>query len=115
MMAPASVPQVMTVESFHHSEPSPSVGISRYDAPYVSAMDTNEVSQTRRVSGASKFIAAAFSYWLFDSASLTRYDTPEATTITMRIMKIQTSSWICTVGMETASRMNEISATPVTP
>jgi hypothetical protein len=29
MMAPASVPQVITVESFHHSVPSPSVGISR--------------------------------------------------------------------------------------
>jgi hypothetical protein len=33
----------------------------------------------------------------------------------MRIMKIQTSSWICVVGLLTASRMNEISATPVTP
>ena len=32
MMAPASVPQVITVESFHHSVPSPSVGMSRYDA-----------------------------------------------------------------------------------
>ena len=32
MMAPASVPQVTTVESFHQSVPSPSVGMSRYDA-----------------------------------------------------------------------------------
>ena len=34
MMAPASVPQVMMVESFHHSESSPfgpRRGISRYD------------------------------------------------------------------------------------
>ena len=31
MMAPASVPQVMTVDSFHHSVPSPSSGISRYE------------------------------------------------------------------------------------
>src|SRR5206468_8780714 len=31
MMAPASVPHVMTVDSFHHSVPSPRVGISRYD------------------------------------------------------------------------------------
>ncbi len=30
--APASVPQVMTVDSFHQSDPSPSVGMSRYDA-----------------------------------------------------------------------------------
>ena len=29
MMAPASVPHVMTVESFHQSVPSPSSGISR--------------------------------------------------------------------------------------
>ena len=51
----------------------------------------------------------------FASASLTRYETPEAITITMRITKIQTSSWTCTTGLDTASRMNEISATPVTP
>ena len=31
MIAPASVPQVMTVESFHHSVPSPRSGISRYE------------------------------------------------------------------------------------
>ena len=29
MIAPASVPQVMMVESFHHSEPSPRSGMSR--------------------------------------------------------------------------------------
>ena len=33
----------------------------------------------------------------------------------MRITKIQTSSWTWTLGSCTASRMNEISATPVTP
>ena len=37
------------------------------------------------------------------------------TTINRRITKIHTSSWTCTVGSFTASRMNEISATPVTP
>ena len=31
MMAPASVPHVMMVDSFHHSEPSPRPGTSRYD------------------------------------------------------------------------------------
>ena len=31
MIAPASVPQVMTVDSFHQSVPSPSSGISRYE------------------------------------------------------------------------------------
>src|SRR5262245_1704316 len=53
MIAPASVPHVMTVESFHHSVPSPSVGISRYDAPYVRAIEIIEVSHTSRVSGCS--------------------------------------------------------------
>ena len=31
MIAPASVPQVMIVDSFHHSVPSPRSAISRYD------------------------------------------------------------------------------------
>ena len=31
MTAPARVPQVMTVESFHHSEPSPSSGTMSQD------------------------------------------------------------------------------------
>ena len=31
MIAPASVPQVMIVDSFHHSVPSPRSGISQYD------------------------------------------------------------------------------------
>jgi hypothetical protein len=35
--------------------------------------------------------------------------------MTMRMAKIQTSSWTCTVGSLMATRMNEISATPVTP
>src|SRR5262245_20443151 len=53
MMAPASVPQVMTVESFHHNVPSPRPGIIRYDTRYVRTTDTIDVIQTRRVSGAS--------------------------------------------------------------
>ena len=54
MIAPASVPHVMIVDSFHQSVVSPaSSGISTYDAAYVSATDTIDVSHTRRVSGAS--------------------------------------------------------------
>ena len=48
-------------------------------------------------------------------ASLMKYDSAEAMTIMMRMAKIQTSSWTWTDGSVTASRMNEISATPVTP
>src|SRR5580765_5063996 len=81
MTAPARVPHVMTVESFHQSDPSPSVGMSSHEAAYVAAIETNEVSQTRRVSGASKFIVSAEAYCDFASASLIRYDTPEATTM----------------------------------
>ena len=67
------------------------------------------------VSGASKFILSTLRYLPLAIASLTKYDTPLATTIMMRMTKIQTSSWTCTTGLCTASRMNEISATPVTP
>src|SRR5688572_5041680 len=60
MIAPASVPQVMTVDSFHQSEPSPSVGIMKYETTYVSTTDTIDVNHTSDVSGASKFILFAF-------------------------------------------------------
>src|SRR6476469_5902480 len=54
MIAPASVPQVMTVDSFHHSDGSPPTsGRSSFETTYVSATDTIEVSQTNVVSGAS--------------------------------------------------------------
>src|SRR3954469_19513429 len=52
MIAPANVPQVMTVESFHHSDPSPRFGSNRYDTRYVSDTDTSDVSHTSDVSGA---------------------------------------------------------------
>src|SRR5204863_6425734 len=59
MMAPASVPHVITVDSFHHSVPSPRFGISRYETTYVITTETSEVSHTNEVSGASKFILSA--------------------------------------------------------
>ena len=66
-------------------------------------------------SGASKFILSALPYLAFAIASFTKYERPLATIIMMRITKIQTSSCTCTLGSWTASRMNEMSATPVTP
>src|SRR5512134_1098592 len=62
MIAPASVPQVMMVESFHHSVPPPSAGIRRYDRRYVIAMETIEVSHTSEVSGCSKLNLADSPY-----------------------------------------------------
>src|SRR5713101_1225957 len=61
MMAPASVPQVMIVESFHHIEASPpSVGMRRYETAYVTPTERKEVIHTSDVSGASKFMRSAF-------------------------------------------------------
>src|SRR5262247_2237235 len=113
MMAPARVPQVMTVESFHQSVPSPRSRMSSQDAKYVSSTETIDVSHTSDVSGASKFIWVAVPYFARAMVSLRRYDTPLATIISTRIVKIQTRSWTCTAGSFTASRMNEMRATPV--
>ncbi len=57
IIAPASVPQVITSDSFHHSVGSPPMlGIRSRDARNVSATDTSDVSHTSDVSGASKFM-----------------------------------------------------------
>src|SRR5512143_1658699 len=56
MIAPAKVPQVITLDSCHHSVPSPRSGNIRYETMYVSTTDMIEVNHTRNVSGASKFI-----------------------------------------------------------
>ena len=62
MIAPASVPQLMIVDSFHHSvgrrraEVAGSAGTTRRRS---CATETSEVSQTSWVSGASKFILSA--------------------------------------------------------
>src|SRR5436190_1202897 len=60
MIAPASVPHVMIVESFHRIAASPPrVGMRRYETMYVTPTERIEVSHTRDVSGASKFILSA--------------------------------------------------------
>src|SRR5690349_14078556 len=73
MIAPASVPHVMTADSFHHNVVSPpSVGIIPFETMNVRTTDRIEVNQTRNVSGASKFILSAFSYRDFAMAPLIR-------------------------------------------
>src|SRR5688500_3003638 len=74
MIAPASVPHVITVESFRHSDPSPSVGIMKYETTYVSTTETIDVSHTRDVSGASKFILSTLLYRALAIAPLIRYE-----------------------------------------
>src|SRR2546425_6308559 len=55
MIAPASVPQVMTSDSFHHSVGSPpTVGMISDETTNVSATDTSDVSHTSWVSGDRK-------------------------------------------------------------
>src|SRR5215831_9716931 len=56
MMAPASVPQLMMVDSFHQSvslPAGPRRGMSRYDTMKVMATDTIDVTHTSCVSGDS--------------------------------------------------------------
>ena len=82
----------------------------------MSTTDTIDVSHTSEVSGASKFIFVAIAVAAACAIALfTRYEPAEASTIITRIMKIQTRSWTCTLSSVTASMMNEMSATPVTP
>src|SRR3954465_10819379 len=67
MMAPASVPQMMMSESFHHWEwcPPPRVGMGTYETGNVRTTETIEVSHTRNVSGCSKFILLALAFLPF--------------------------------------------------
>jgi hypothetical protein len=116
MIAPAAVPQVMMIESFHQSVASPPMfGMSRFETTNVRMTETIDVMTTSCVSGCSKFILSAFCDFAFAMKSLMKYEPADASTMTMRMTKIQTRSWTCVVGFFTASRMNEMSATPVTP
>src|SRR5688572_20131717 len=116
MMAPASVPHVMTVESCHHrSGLPPRLGMVRYDSTYVRNTEKIDVTQTSCVSGASKFILVAPAYLARETALLAMYEMPDASTIMMRIRKIQTRSVDWMAGSVTARTMNVIRATPVTP
>src|SRR5919109_2997400 len=116
MIAPASVPQVITVDSCHQrSGLPPRVGMVSHDSTYVRITEKMDVTQTSCVSGASKFIFVAPAYLARDTALLARYEMPDASTIMMRIRKIHTSSVAWMAGSVTASTMKEISATPVTP
>src|SRR6185295_60856 len=69
IIAPARVPHVIIVDSFHHKDVSPPrIGISIHESAYVKTTDTIDVSHTSEVRGASKFILAAFSYLAFATA-----------------------------------------------
>src|SRR5437763_4292196 len=91
--APASVPQEIMVDNFHHCESSlPSAGIMKYEIRYVSPMETMEVNHTSEVSGASKFISLAEPYLAFAIAPFRKYESELDTSIITRITKIHTRS-----------------------
>src|SRR5690349_20045575 len=84
--APASVPQVITSDSFHHRDGSPpSVGIIILETTNVSAMETMDVSQTSMVRGASKSILSALAYRALVMAAFRKYESPDVTIMMMRI------------------------------
>src|SRR5579864_7448559 len=61
--APANVPQLITLDSFHHSVVSPlRSGIITELSRYVNPIDRIEVSHTSMVRGASKFILSTCAY-----------------------------------------------------
>src|ERR1700687_3540002 len=63
MIAPASVPQVMISDSFHHIVVSPlRVGMRSLETTNVTPTEMIDVSHTSEVRGASKFILSAFRY-----------------------------------------------------
>ena len=72
MMAPASVPQVMIVLSFHHNVPSPRCEIKSQLVTYVTATEMSDVIQTSDVSGCSKLNFVAWPYLAFVIMSLTK-------------------------------------------
>ena len=100
MIAPARVPQVMIVESFHHIDVSPPrLGMSRYETAYVTPTERIEVIQTSEVRGASKFMLSTSRYFAEAMAALIQYENAEVMIISTRMTKIQTRSWVCTSGL----------------
>src|ERR1044071_710868 len=113
MMAPASVPQEMMAARRHHKLPSPRSPMSQYDEPNTAAIETAQVMRMSRVRPASKSIFSAF----FEPESMTKlmpYDTSDVRIMIDETVKSHTMSGPCSVFV-TASMMNVMSATAVTP
>src|SRR5262245_40156357 len=82
MIAPAAVPHVMMIESFHQRvESPPRLGISWLDTRNVRTTETNDVRMTSCVSGCSKFILSALAYLPRAMTSLMKYEATLARTI----------------------------------
>ena len=116
MIAPARVPQVMTVESFHQSDAVAEVADEepRGGVGQDHRHDRGEPHQARE-RGLEVHAARRRRTGPGSTDSLIRYEAPLATIMRMRMMKIQARSCTWTAGSRTARRMKEIRATPVTP
>src|SRR6516165_5653521 len=116
----ARVPQLMIVASCHHRLGSacPPTARSRIRSqlmPNDVVMHRIEAIQISRVRGSSKSNSLSPLYFFSEITWLMKYDAPDMKSMRKRMAKIQTMSlaWISMLG--TASVMNAISATPVTP
>ena len=78
-------------------------------------METMDVIHTSEVNGASKSISSEFAYLALAITPFRKYAPELEISMATRITKIHTSSCTCVVGSLTASKMNVIRATPVTP
>src|SRR5262245_27553841 len=103
----------MMTDSVNHRLP-PSPDSSHLLAANVTTIDRIEHTHTRLVSGASKLILSLPVFWPRAIAALPRYETIEVPIMSTRMTKIQVRKTALCSGI-TASAMNEISATPVTP
>src|SRR5712691_1272552 len=89
MIAPASVPQVMIADSFHHIVVSPPrFGMMSLETANVTMTEMIDVNHTSVVSGASKFISSTSRYFARAAASLMKYETAEVMIMSTRITKI---------------------------
>ena len=84
------------------------------------ARHLRERSELRPLTVDSLHVTLCFLGWRDEGqaeaiAALMPYEIAAVMIISTRIAKIHTRSCVCTIGLATASRMNVISATPVTP
>jgi len=112
--AAATVPHEMITESVTHRFPNAASGSRIREAANVTPIESSEHTQTRLVSGASKSILSLPVFWARATAPFATYDRIEVRIMSTRITKIHTRNVALCSG-STASAMNEMSATPVTP
>src|SRR5262245_14473306 len=123
MSTAASVPQLMIVASCHHKAFVFAGSIPGTLRSLMSSqlmrnevlMQRMDAIQMRRVRGCSKLNSRRPLYCRSEIAWLMKYEQPDMKSIKKRMAKIQTMSLAWMLGSRTASVINAIKATPVTP